>query len=152
MRYKKNIMKKIRNIILMISMLSMMLFTLSACQAKKVPAPANIDLDLTELSSTMVYSEVYNIMSAPEEYIGKTIKMHGIFTQTEYNGTTYYNLVIADATACCQQGIEFILTDASFPDEYPTIGYETTIVGTFETYEEENNYYCRLKDAVWIKE
>ena len=29
------------------------------------------------LSSTMVYSEVYNMMVDPESYIGKTVKMDG---------------------------------------------------------------------------
>ena len=33
----------------------------------------NFDVDLTNLSSTMVYSEVYNMMSTPENYIGKTV-------------------------------------------------------------------------------
>ena len=37
------------------------------------------DVDLTALSSTMVYSEVYNMMVTPEEYVGKTIKMSGSF-------------------------------------------------------------------------
>ena len=36
-----------------------------------------VDVDLTRLSSTMVYSEVYNMMNAPGDYIGKTIKMTG---------------------------------------------------------------------------
>ena len=36
------------------------------------PAPGNaVDVDLTELSSTMVYSEVYAMMTEPENYIGK---------------------------------------------------------------------------------
>ena len=38
-----------------------------------------VDVDLTRLSSTMVYSEVYNMMNAPGDYIGKTIKMTGQF-------------------------------------------------------------------------
>ncbi|MBR1736522.1 MAG: hypothetical protein IJ736_05845, partial [Firmicutes bacterium] len=38
-----------------------------------------IDVDLTAMSSTIVYSEVYNMMYEPNEYIGKTIKMKGVF-------------------------------------------------------------------------
>ena len=38
------------------------------------------DIDLTTLSSIMVYSEVFNMSVSPEEYIGKTIRMAGIFT------------------------------------------------------------------------
>ena len=32
-----------------------------------------VDVDLTVLSSTMVYSEAYNMMYYPENYIGKTV-------------------------------------------------------------------------------
>ena len=38
-----------------------------------------IDVDRTTLSSTMVYSEVYNMMSEPDGYLGKTVKMDGSF-------------------------------------------------------------------------
>lgn len=34
------------------------------------------DVDLTTLSSTMVYSEVYNMMCEPDRYLGKRIKMN----------------------------------------------------------------------------
>ena len=32
-----------------------------------------VDIDLTELSATMVYSEVFNMMTACEDYVDKTI-------------------------------------------------------------------------------
>ena len=39
-----------------------------------------VDVDLTALSSTMVYSEVYNMLYFyPEDYYGKTVKMTGLF-------------------------------------------------------------------------
>ena len=46
-----------------------------------------VDVDLTSLSSTMVYSEVYNMMNAPGDYIGKTIKMTGQFVYYETTDT-----------------------------------------------------------------
>lgn len=113
-----------------------------------------IDVDLTALSSTMVYSEVYNMMMSPEDYIGKTVKMSGqfsVYQATDENGSpiegapVYYACVIADATACCQQGLEFVLTD---PDTYPEeAGSEITVEGIFQTYYEEQNLYCHLVDA-----
>ena len=36
-------------------------------------------VDLTRLSATMVYAEVFNMMVEPENYVGKTIKMNGLF-------------------------------------------------------------------------
>lgn len=109
-----------------------------------------IDVDLTQLSSTMVYSEVYNMMVTPEDYIGKTIKMKGQFAvyQNEETNNLYYAVIIADATACCSQGLEFIWKgDHSYPNDYPESGKEITVVGEFQTYEENGVQYCHLIDA-----
>ena len=105
-----------------------------------------IDVDLTMLSSTMVYSEVYNMMVTPNDYVGKVIKMNGTFNSyhDENTDTTYYFCIIQDATACCAQGVEFILTD---PSGYPQIGDNVTVVGTFSTYMEGEDMYCTLKDS-----
>lgn len=105
-----------------------------------------IDVDLTILSSTMVYSEVYNMLSMPEDYEGKIIRMHGTVGSYEdtATGNKYYGCIIQDATACCAQGIEFSLEKGY---EYPADDEEVTVVGEFGTYEEEGFIYCTLKDA-----
>lgn len=111
----------------------------------------DLDVDLTRLSSTMVYSEVYNMMYTPNDYIGKTVKMKGQFAYYEDPETKaqYFACIIADATACCSQGLEFILTgEHTYPNDYPEVGSEITVTGTFELYTENEFQYCRLKDAV----
>lgn len=108
------------------------------------------DVDLTLLSSTMVYSEVYNMMTESDDYIGKSVKMQGAFSvyQNEVTGQLYFACIVSDATACCAQGIEFELEgDYSYPEDYPEIGKNIEVSGIFETYEEDGYYYCRLKDA-----
>ncbi len=71
-------------------------------------------VDLTTLSSTMVYAEVYQMMYDPGAYVGKTVKMNGQFFAYLIDGMDSYIFacIIQDATACCQQGMEFILADA----------------------------------------
>lgn len=108
-----------------------------------------VEIDLTKLSSTMVYSEVYNMISTPESYLGKSVRMKGSFAYAEGDNRYYFACIIADATACCAQGIEFVLRDArKFPDEYPSKGTEITVVGIFDTYNEGTYRYCQLIDAV----
>ena len=131
-------------------------------EKKSEPKPAafeptqstdGVDVDLTRLSSTMVYSEVYNMMNAPGDYIGKTIKMTGQFVYYENPDTQaqYFTCIIGDAMACCSQGLEFVLTGKhTYPDDYPELGSEITVSGTFELYEEGDNRYCRLVDAEMI--
>lgn len=66
-------------------------------------AATDVDVDLTVLSATMVYSEVFNMMTKPEEYIGKSIRMRGEFSYflDESSGNEYFACIIRDATACC---------------------------------------------------
>ena len=120
--------------------------------ADSIPADSEegIDVDLTVLSSTMVYSEVYNMMVSPEQYIGKTVKMDGLFAyyHDEATGNYYFACIIQDATACCAQGIEFVLTeDYTYPDDYLEADAEICVVGVFDTYEENGNTYCTLREA-----
>lgn len=106
------------------------------------------DVDLAAMNATMVYAEVSNMMSAPKNYMGKIIKMKGNFSVYETPARNYYACIIADATACCSQGIEFVLKDGrKYPDEYPAQGSEITVIGEFETYLEDGKMYCQLKDA-----
>ena len=111
-------------------------------------ATAEVDVDLTQLSSTMVYAEVSNMMTSPEEYVGKTVKMSGIFSVYVGETQVYFACVIADATACCSQGIEFVLAgDHKYPADYPELGSNITVTGTFQTYEEDGYQYITLLDA-----
>lgn len=112
----------------------------------------SVDLDLTELSSTLIYSEVYNMLITPDDYKGKIIKMKGQFNQytDEQTGKTYNAVIIPDATACCQQGLEFELSDKTNPNFEQ--GAEITVVGTFDTYSEGEFLYCHLKNAKIIDE
>ncbi len=108
-------------------------------------------IDLTSLSKTMVYSEVYNMMYFPEDFVGKTVKMSGIYAMyyDEVSGKYYHACIITDATACCAQGIEFELTDEySYPDDYPEQGGDICVEGTFDTYYEGEDLYCTLRNAV----
>lgn len=111
---------------------------------------AAVDLDLTVLSSTMVYSEVYNMMLSPDDYVGKRIKMEGIFSIYYDEGSEkyYFACIIMDATACCSQGIEFEPSDEySYPEDFPEAGSFVCVEGVFDTYMEGENMYCTLRDA-----
>ena len=115
--------------------------------------PDGIDIDLTVLSSNMVYSEVFNMIYMPDEYIGKKVKMEGSFIRyhDEENGQDYYASIIKDAAQCCQQGIEFIpAEDYSYPDDFPAEGESICVIGVFDKYTEEDGYYITLKNAVLI--
>ena len=124
------------------ALLSLLLALLLLCGCASEP----VDVDLTKLSSTFVYSEVYNIMMAPDDYVGKVIRMNGECVSAYYEPTdaTYYSIIIQDATACCAQGIEYVLTDGQ---TYPDDGGNATVTGRFEPYDEEGTTWYHLVDA-----
>ena len=120
--------------------------------SNKAIAASDIDIDLTRLSSTMVYSEVYNMMNSPESYVGKMIRMDGKLAVYKYPERNYYTCIIKDATACCQQGMEFLWAgNHKYPDDYPNEGDGIIVTGVFDIYYEGENKYVQLKDASLIK-
>ncbi len=113
-------------------------------------ADPNADVDLTTLTSNMVYAQVADMMYTPEKYSGKIIKAKGLFSvyHDDSQDKNYYAVLIQDATACCAQGLEFVWKgEHTYPDDYPEIGKEITIMGTFNTYEEDGATYTQLLDA-----
>ena len=115
-----------------------------------------VDVDLTVLSSTMVYSEVYNMLyNDPAHYLGKTVKARGTFSiyQLVTDGVLQpdpvsYACIISDAAACCAEGMEFVLKDdLAYPDDYPELGAEITVIGEFQSYEENGMIWYHLVNA-----
>ena len=114
------------------------------------PSYEKVDCDLTKMNSDMVYSTVLNMMEDPDDYVGQCIRVKGtlsIFSDKAAD-RTYYTCVIADATACCAQGIEFLWGDGEHdPSDYPAEDTKIEVTGIFETYQEDDATYCRLKQA-----
>ena len=109
-----------------------------------------VDIDLTALSSTVVYAQVYNMMYYPEKFVGKTIRMEGIFTDylDMAKGKHYFACFIQDATACCSQGVEFEPVETyAYPDDYPKEGDTVVVEGVFDVYHEDGYEYCTLRKA-----
>ena len=120
------------------------------------PSAGKVDVDLTVLSSTMVYSEVYNMLyNDPAHYLGKTVKAKGTFSiyQLVTDGVLQpdpvsYACIISDAAACCAEGMEFVLKDdLAYPDDYPELGAEITVIGEFQSYEENGMTWYHLVNA-----
>ena len=110
-----------------------------------------IDVDLTAMSDTVMYSVVTDIATKPEEYKGKTVRIKGIFEAmySEEQEKLLYACLIQDATACCSQGFEFEPTEEL--DGSLEGGDEITVVGLLDYYEEDEVTYCTLRNAVMLQ-
>ena len=128
----------------------------AGCGSKTTESSSKIDVDLTRMSSTMVYSEVNNILLNPQDYVDKTIKMEGemaVYTNKDQSAY-YYTVIVADATACCSQGLEFVLANGSTAlSDYPESGTQVSVVGKGETYDEDGTEYFHLvQSELTVKE
>lgn len=116
-------------------------------------AVTDVDIDLTQLGTSLVYSEIYNMEEEPSKYVGKKVKIDGTFmvAYSEELDQYYYLCVVTDETACCSVWLEFVPQDTTFsyPDNCPEQESRITVVGEFQTYMEGSDLYCTLKDAVY---
>ena len=143
--------------ILIIIVLYSLLVVAAGCADKDKSRPGentaswnekSADVDLTLLSSTMVYAEVSNMLMTPDKYMGKSVRMSGLYN-TSYSSETktrYHFVVIEDSTACCAQGLEFIWSGKhAYPGDYPDKDTKIEIAGVFGSYEELGGTYYYLE-------
>jgi exonuclease VII large subunit len=86
----------------------------------------------------------------PDQYLGQTVRVRGNFSyfQDPVTMKEYFAVIIADAAACCAQGIEFVWRgEHRYPDDYPPLETEMTVTGEFGTYEENGFTYLQLRNA-----
>ncbi len=122
---------------LLVSLLAILMLG-TGCQSSD-SIQSDVDVDLSVLSATMAYTQAYNIEQNPEDYVGKTIRFGGEYAFYEDSNTQKVRAwaMIADASACCNMGIELVLDDSYiYPDDYPSRGDTITAVGTISLDEE----------------
>lgn len=126
---------------------------ISALAVQAIAKP--VDIDLTRMSGTMVYAQVYQMVTHPGKYVGKRIKMKGVFS-SYYDDVVkkrFFGCVIADALACCSQGLAFELAKSrKYPEEFPAEGAAIIIVGDFEMEEEGDDAFPVIRNAKILKE
>ncbi len=114
-----------------------------------------MDVDLTALSSTMVFAEVLHMMQEPSDYMGKIIRVRGPYATNFYppTGLNYHYVVVEDAAACCAQGLEFIWSGEHAAEDYPKKQARIEVVGKFDCYEEEGQtyFYLAVDDIITVE-
>lgn len=114
----------------------------------KADTSSKPDFDLTKMSATMIYSTIFDMLIMPEDYVEKIIKVKGWF-ETYTNpetGELFYAVVVPDATACCQQGLEFIWPgDHHYPADFPEPGQDITVTGRYKLIDMDGFAYNYLE-------
>ena len=116
------------------------LLAFAALFAEESNGKKKYDIDISRMSGTMVYGQVYQMVMYPSKYLGKHIKMKGIFSSyyDEELERRFYGCVIQDALACCSQGLAFELAKPrKYPKEYPAEGDAIIVEGDFDFESDE---------------
>ena len=93
---------------------------------------------------------MYNIQFDPGQYLGKVIRMRGLYSffREPSTGVVYYACVVPDATACCMQGMEFVpAVEPEDPDHFLEDSADITVTGRLEIYVDEGISYLHLVEA-----
>ncbi|MCL1852810.1 MAG: hypothetical protein FWF88_07240 [Peptococcaceae bacterium] len=119
----------------------------SAGTQKVLGQNGGIDVDLSVMSSVLAAAEFKNITTNPDAYVGKTVKMSGLYNAVYYDKTNqyYHAVVLEGADACCVQGLEFVWQgNHAYPDDYPVKDAKIEVVGVFGSYEELGETFYNL--------
>ena len=125
-------------------------------KSEETKADGQVDYDLSSMGPDMVYATIYQMMIDPKSYVGKSFKVTGNYysSYSKENDQYYHFCMVKDAAACCAQGLELLWADESMnrhencPDEEALVKVE----GVFETYEDGQNTYGRLKDVKLVNQ
>lgn len=126
--------------------------TLSACGESTALDNISADINLAEMSDTMAYSTLVNMLADPADYLDKSVLISGTIDSftNPVDGVTYYAVVITDEEACCSLGVSI-----SFEEEYtnlPETGEYVVVTGIFDevTVEELDVVYNQITNVTLV--
>ena len=117
----------------------------TAAPQSSTPKVLKVDLDLSQLNSTVCDAYLRQLQDNKEQYRGIVVKAKGEYNyfKNETTNKEYYNCVFA--STCCPNGLEFVLAD---PTKYPKEnGGTITVIGQFDYYDEDGIIYYNLVNA-----
>lgn len=100
---------------------------------------------IVEIKEKMFIAEINEIYLNKEEYIGKTIKLEGMFDEqhSQESDKTYYHIYRRGPGCCGNDGVAGF--EVIWDKEYPKINDWVEAIGTLEEYEDEGYHYVRLR-------
>ena len=143
---------------LAIALLICMLCLLAGCGGTATAAPGGVSPtpaevnpsadDVVEIRERLFVAQINEIYLNEKDYLGKTIKLEGMFTQYTWQemNMTYY-MVYRNSPGCCgadgQAGFEVVWPEGAqqpFPNENDWV----EAVGTLSKYEEAGGTYLHV--------
>ncbi len=103
---------------------------------------SDVDFDFLQMSSTVIYAQVFDLMMNYDDYVGNTFRMNGTFYESlDLEGIPIYFIIINDATGCCPQGLELKFSDDM---EIPKPDSNITVVASVDVFDYKGEEYVRM--------
>lgn len=101
--------------------------------------------DVINITEKMYVTYINEIYTNATDYLGKTIKIQGMFTSEycEPTKTTYY-YVYRTGPGCCGNDGSMCGFEFTYKGDIPNKNEWIEVIGTLRTYEEEGNTYLTL--------
>jgi zinc transport system permease protein len=115
-------------------------------EGRHLPVTAPVPGEIIEIREKMFIAQTNDVYLNPEDYMGKTIKLEGLFkTETGY-GNTSYRFVIRYGPGCCgyDGNAGFEVAWDQFRRTYPAEDAWVEAVGVLSSYEEDGFPYLYL--------
>ncbi|MDR0550790.1 MAG: hypothetical protein LBG72_02095 [Spirochaetaceae bacterium] len=100
-----------------------------------------------EIKEKLFLAQTSDVYLNPDDYLGKTIKLEGIFMREQFAGTDYC-FVIRYGPGCCgndgNAGFQVAWNKPALTEPYPAAGEWVGASGVLSTYTEDGNPYLYL--------
>jgi zinc transport system permease protein len=122
----------------------------SVSESESIPVRSTKENTLVEIREKMFIAQVNDVYLNPEDYLGKTIKLEGLFKSEQYtNSADPYCFVLRYGPGCCgsdgNAGFEVAWNkETAAKETYPKSDDWVEAVGTLKTYEEDGYPYLYL--------
>ncbi|GHV43086.1 hypothetical protein AGMMS49546_23670 [Spirochaetia bacterium] len=119
-------------------------------ESEQIPVKSTEENTVIEIREKMFMAQTNDIYLNPEDYIGKTIKLEGLFKAEQYaENAPPYCFVLRYGPGCCgsdgNAGFEVAWNEqTAVAKTYPNIDDWVEAVGTLKTYEEDGYPYLYL--------
>jgi len=101
--------------------------------------------DVIEIKEKMFISQTNDVYYNTEDYLGKTIKMEGIFNiyEASESGNKYYSVIRYGPGCCGDDGNAGF--EVTWDGKYPNQNDWVEVIGVLEEYEEAGETYLQLR-------
>lgn len=116
-------------------------------EAAQSAAPVQIadkDGEIIDITEKMYVAYINEIYVNTDDYLGKTLRIEGMYTASDYEGTTYY-YVYRVGPGCCGNDGSMCGFEFTYDGEMPKDNDWVRVTGTLESYEEGGFNYLTIK-------